>query len=163
MSVVAVAVIVSVCLLLCREWRCLCLVSRSDQNGRTALLVACASGHLDVARWLVDAGSDVRSERDNVSCPLLCSCTSAAGLHRRLSSCECVRLVGCGCIPSPGAEELRALLLSQDGQTALSLACRKRHWSVARWLIDDQDVDLVRRCAVAYGHCCQHDRRGRVA
>jgi hypothetical protein len=55
------------------------------------------------------------------------------------------------------------LLLSQGGRTALSLVCRKRQWSVARWLIDDQDVDLVRLCAVAYGQCCQHDRRGYVS
>jgi hypothetical protein len=68
----------------------------------------------------------------------------------------------CG-IPSPGPEELPMLLFSQDGRTALSLACRNRHWGVARWLIDDQDVDLVRLCAVAYGQCCQHDRRGRVS
>ncbi len=54
------------------------------------------------------------------------------------------------------------LLSLQDGQTALSLACRKRHWSIARWLIDDQDVDLVRICAVAYGQYCQHDRCGYV-
>ncbi len=34
------------------------------QNGYTALLLACLSDHLDVARWLVtDAGSDARSER----------------------------------------------------------------------------------------------------
>ena len=68
-----------------------------QNRGGTALLWACITGRLDVARWLVtDAGSDVRSERDNVSCPLLCSCTSAAGLYRRLSSCECMRLLGCG-------------------------------------------------------------------
>jgi hypothetical protein len=54
------------------------------------------------------------------------------------------------------------LLSSQDGQTALSLACRDVHWSVARWLIDEQDVDLVRRCAAAYCQCCQHDRCGYV-
>jgi hypothetical protein len=39
-----------------------------EQNGYTALLTACANGHLDVARWLVtDAGSNVRSERAKVS------------------------------------------------------------------------------------------------
>jgi hypothetical protein len=69
MSVVVVAVLVSM-------FRCcsvsddgLCLVSCCDQDGWSALLVACAFGHLDVARWLVtDAGSDARSERSNVSC-----------------------------------------------------------------------------------------------
>ncbi len=55
------------------------------------------------------------------------------------------------------------LLLLQDGRTPLSLACRDVHWSVARWLIDDRDVDLVRLCAVAYGQCCQHDRCGHVS
>ncbi len=41
----------------------------ADQDGSTALLVACADGHLDVVRWLVtDAGSDARSERTYVSC-----------------------------------------------------------------------------------------------
>jgi hypothetical protein len=39
------------------------------QAGETALLCACAKGHIDVARWLVkEAGCDVRSERDNVRC-----------------------------------------------------------------------------------------------
>ncbi len=36
------------------------------------------------------------------------------------------------------------LLSSQYGDTALSLACSESHWSVARWLIDEQDVELVR-------------------
>jgi ankyrin repeat protein len=113
--------------------------------GWSALLLACARGRLDVARWLVThAGSDARSEQNDVSCPLLCSRTSAAGLYRRLSSCECARLVGCGAFPCQPREELRVLLLSQGGDTALSIACSRRHWSVARWLIDEQDVELVR-------------------
>ncbi len=50
------------------------------QTGFTALLLACLSGHIDVARWLVsEAGSDARSEWNNVrhrSCAIagLCSC-----------------------------------------------------------------------------------------
>jgi hypothetical protein len=37
------------------------------QNGDTALLLACYSGQLAVARWLVtNAGSNARSERNNV-------------------------------------------------------------------------------------------------
>jgi hypothetical protein len=44
-----------------------CRCCRQNRGG-TALLWACTTGHLDVARWLVmDAGSDARSERDNVS------------------------------------------------------------------------------------------------
>jgi hypothetical protein len=39
--------------------------------------------------------------------------------------------------------EPRCLSL-QFCRTALSLACRNAHWSVARWLIDDEDVDPVR-------------------
>jgi hypothetical protein len=70
MSVVAAAVVVSM-------FRCcdvvLCLVARCDQDGWSALLLACEHGHLDVARWLAThAGSDARSERDAVSCR--CSC-----------------------------------------------------------------------------------------
>ncbi len=84
-----------------------------DQFGGSALLAACLDGHLDVARWLVtDAGSDVRSERDNVSCPMLCSCTSAAGLYRR----ECMRLLGCGAA-SP-RQVLRSCLCCCDRRTA---------------------------------------------
>jgi hypothetical protein len=42
--------------------------SYCNQDGDTALLLACATGHIEVARWLVAvARSDVQSERDNVS------------------------------------------------------------------------------------------------
>jgi hypothetical protein len=42
-----------------------------------------------------------------------------------------------------------ALLLSQGDETALWIACIQEHWDVARWLIDAQDVELVRLCVGA--------------
>ncbi len=55
-----------------------------SQNGYTALLWACRNGHMDVARWLVsEAGSDARSERNNV-----CRCDGA--------SCGCVSVCHSG-------------------------------------------------------------------
>jgi hypothetical protein len=61
-----------------------------DQHRSTAILVACGFGHLDVARWLVtNAGSDVRSERDNVSCRSSCRRLCASLLCRERRSCAC--------------------------------------------------------------------------
>jgi hypothetical protein len=83
MSVVIVAfvVIVSPCCAVSNDG--LCFVSCCDQVGWSALLVACFNGHLDVARWLVtDAGSDVRSERSNVSCCCSFRRQCASFLHR---------------------------------------------------------------------------------
>jgi hypothetical protein len=65
-----------------------------DQDGATALLLACENGHLDVARWLVtDVGSDARSERDEVSFRCLCVCDCAVSLSRERRWCSvCVVL-----------------------------------------------------------------------
>lgn len=39
------------------------------QDGDTALLLACANGHMDVVKWLVtEAGSNAALERNNVGC-----------------------------------------------------------------------------------------------
>jgi hypothetical protein len=57
-----------------RVWLC-----AAPQDGSTALLVACANGSLDVARWLVkDAGCDARSERDKVRYSAARHCVVAA-------------------------------------------------------------------------------------
>ena len=57
--------------------------------------------------------------------------------------------------------EPRCLSL-QYGQTALELACLREHWSVARWLIDDEDVDPVRFGVGSCRQCC-HSPHGRVS
>jgi hypothetical protein len=36
------------------------------QHGDSALLVSCARGRLDVAKWLVSLGLDAKSDRNNV-------------------------------------------------------------------------------------------------
>jgi hypothetical protein len=56
-----------------------CLAWCCDQDGTSAVLLACSNGHLDIVRWLVtDVGSDVRSERSDVSCR--CRCVRAGVL-----------------------------------------------------------------------------------
>jgi ankyrin repeat protein len=42
--------------------------ANGEQDGDTALLLACDNGHINVARWLVtEVGIDARTEKDNVS------------------------------------------------------------------------------------------------
>lgn len=44
-------------------------VVRGNQNGDTALLLACFEGRLEVARWLVaECGCDAQTEHNSVSC-----------------------------------------------------------------------------------------------
>ncbi len=98
-----------------------------EQNGYTALLTACANGHLDVARWLVtDAGSNVRSERAKVSSLnfflLLCVRT------RFVCDGEVFSTVLCG-------------FYDQNGYTALLAACANGHLDVARLLVTDAGSD----------------------
>jgi hypothetical protein len=69
MSVVALAVGDFVLLCCAVSEEVVRVVFQLGQNGSTALLLACAQGYLDMARWLVaNASSDARSERDDVSC-----------------------------------------------------------------------------------------------
>ncbi len=91
-----------------------------SQNGYTALLLACYHGHIDVARWLVsEAGSDARSERDNVG-----RCDDAA--------CVCVVVSDC---------VVRGDVVSQAGYTALVFACYGGHIDVARRLVSETGSD----------------------
>jgi hypothetical protein len=68
------------------------------QAGWTALLCACANGHLDVARWLVtDAGADVRSERTTVC---VVAGMSASRCDTR-NECGAARVRTCRLAPRP--------------------------------------------------------------
>jgi hypothetical protein len=115
------------------------LASCCDQDGVSALLAACACGHLDVARWLVThAGSDPRSERNVVSC-----------------RCSCCR----PCVFLSCRERLHCVLASccdQRGQTALLLACGNGRLDVARWLVTDVGSDArSERDSVSYRCSCR--------
>jgi hypothetical protein len=101
------------------ERQCLlCVV----QLGRTALLLVCANGRLDVAQWLVaSAGSDARSERSNVG--------------RR-----CVVLVCCDQCGNPRGSGVW-YVCKQDGHTALLFACANGRLDVAQWLVSSAGSD----------------------
>jgi ankyrin repeat protein len=109
-----------------------------SQYGYSALLLACRHGHIDVARWLVsEAGSDARSERNNVGL-----CDDAA--------CGCVVVCHCG---------VRGDVLSQNGYSALLVACCDGHIDVARWLVSEAGSDarsernIVSRCDTSACGC----------
>jgi hypothetical protein len=98
---------------------CGMLADGLSQLGNSALLSACLGGRIDVARWLVsEAGSDARSERNNVG-----RCGDAA--------CDCV--VDCDC----GVRDV----LSQRGNTALLLACLSGRIDLVRWLVFEAGSD----------------------
>ncbi len=150
--------------------------------------MACAYGHVDVARWLVtEVGIDARSERSNVctpfvdwssshrcsvidgngACLVVCGTTGwfdgpFGGVRQWLPRCGAVAGEGCRVRCSVGAGQstvlgsapLRrccshaavdhlSLDAPQNGRTALDRACMEGYWSVARWLIDERDVDWV--------------------
>jgi ankyrin repeat protein len=96
-----------------------------EQDGRTALLCACANGHLDVAQWLVTSGgSDARSERNNVR-------ILRGAVVRSIWWCarQSCRLV-CVCVRE------------QTGRTALLLASTVGHVNVVQWLVTSVGIDV---------------------
>jgi ankyrin repeat protein len=88
------------------------------QDGRTALLWACYMGDVKVVEWLVtEASCDARSERDNVRAVSL-SLAVAVFAHLLLA-------------------------MTQDGSSALLLACEHGHVDVARWLVANAGSDAA--------------------
>ncbi len=114
------------------------------QDGNTALLVACWSGHLEVVQWLVSsAGSNAATERDNVRTMMWVSATTIAFYGADSIGGTC-----CVCI--------------QDGYTALLRACAIGKLKVVQWLVtsavsnavtEQNNVRIiVQRCGCA--HAC---------
>ena len=98
-----------------------------SRRTHTPLYVACVSGHLGVARSLVQAGADVRT---------------AGGLSQTLLHTACLN----------GNVDLVAYLLSlgvldvdrgdRSGITPLSVACRRGHLDVVRFLLEESGVPV---------------------
>jgi hypothetical protein len=142
-----------------------------DQNGASALLLACASGHLDVAQWLVvNAGSNARSERTTVSrwnrCVSLFLCIFVAQAALFSALCDAIRMAGrrfCWLAP-------RVTLLWLSGLWRTPVATRDRSESTCvswlfyrrvRWACSDCDVSrLPALCGVVIRMvrqpCCLH-------
>ncbi len=95
--------------------------------GTTALVIACAYGHADAARRLIqEAGSWPWNEHDDLGdTPLLKAC--AAGHF------DVVRVLFNVAGKSYDVGNQR----NKAGDTALLLACRKGHFDIARWLVDE--------------------------
>jgi hypothetical protein len=121
------------------------------QIGRSALLVACAAGRIDVARWLLaSAGCDAKLDRDEV-----------CGHVAHSSVAACIREASYGAVLPPAQCECTALLS----------ACRRGHLDLARWLVTEggsdarSERDKVRRswCYCVLTGCCENrdvrDRR----
>jgi ankyrin repeat protein len=49
------------------EWNGILVVLDATKNGRTALHLACMSGHADIADFLISLGAEINA-RDNVCC-----------------------------------------------------------------------------------------------
>ncbi len=108
-----------------------------SQWGRSALLLACDNGHLDVVRWLVtDAGSDARSEQDDVSFRRSCRRLCVSLLRRERQRCV---LASCS---------------AQECRTALLLACAHGHFDVAWWLVTHAGSDARSERGKVSSRCC---------
>jgi hypothetical protein len=88
------------------------------QDGDTPLLLAVISGNGPLVEWLVmSAGSNAHVERDNVSVP--------GRFALRVS--RPVRVAA--------SANQQYVLMLQNGNTALLLACSVRNFGIARWLV----------------------------
>jgi ankyrin repeat protein len=105
----------------CGDPRGSCACCAREQNGRTAHLLACANGHLNVAQWLVTStGTDARSENVGRVCAAVVSFFGRGDdLHG--SAVCCVR--------------------GQTGHTALLLASALGHIDVVQWLVTSAGSD----------------------
>jgi ankyrin repeat protein len=119
------------CGLSCRVF---CAVSWRGQDIRyTALLTACAYGHLDVVTWLVtNAHSDAASERDRVSPPLFSLRVTARATALLFDCVVC-------------AVHILAVAWRRGklGATALLVACRDGHLAVVQWLVTSAHSDAA--------------------
>jgi ankyrin repeat protein len=115
------------------------------QLGATALLVACRSGHLDVAQWLVTLpGIDARLERDNVSLFLFLPSLRAASVVLTVAVL-------------PRGDVNHVTRCDQNGFTALLLACESGRFGVAQWLATEAGSDAAseRDNQVSCAVCCR--------
>ena len=118
-----------------------------DADGTTPLLLACSSGHVEIATLLLDRGSTVIDAKNGDSdTPLLYACCNG---HLEIARLLFAR--GSTAIDEKGA----------DGETPLLHACRNGHLEIATLLLDrgstaideksdDGDTPLLHACRYDY-------------
>ena len=97
-----------------------CQVDAKGQNGYTALHYSCRSGHVDIARTLVDYKANVNARTDSGDTPLTLAARHEHDIvvHALLSDFQCL-------VDAKG----------QDGYTALQYSCRYGHVDRVRTLV----------------------------
>jgi len=102
-------------------------VHAADDNGRTALMNAALYGERSLS-LLLEAGADVHA-------------ADAYGFTPMLSACRHGIMQTILLLDRLGADPH---VVSDDGTTALMLACSRRHGDIVRWLLDKKvDLDAV--------------------
>ena len=153
------------------------VMDHADHTGRTALGLACAAGHADVAELLLHRGAALEHRDGFGWTPLMCVCASghvalagrllerSASLHHRGNDDATALLLAC----ANGHERTAALLLAKGarleamdahGGTALLCACANGHAGTAAALLEagavlEQEDDEGRTAltwAAASGH-----------
>jgi ankyrin repeat protein len=124
--------------------------ARESWHGQTALMWAAAEGHGEVVRTLAELGADVRARTDGGFTPLLFAAragkleavrallAAGADVNDALIPANAAPVVSLGAGNNAGVNGASSLRPSGgiDGTSALMLALTNKHWTLAKFLVE---------------------------